>query len=440
MGASSRAFLFQWPARLRGPVLRDALGIGALKILAMPITLVLSIILARSLGPESYGIYAFVLSILGLVTLILSGGLAQLLTREVAVALQQGEPCVIKGITRASTIWVLLASGVVLAGGSLYLSLNGSIGSDSLSRVLVTGFLALPILCLSPIWSGTLRGYGFGAKSQLPNLLLMPLVQLALVLVLHSLEAMNARTAMAAYLLANLVVTWVGLSFMRSARTTELILAKPVYQIKIWAQSSFIFTNIVFVTFLNTQVGVLLLGFLSTPTAVGSYQIAERGAQFVGLTSSIIELVLAPHVAKNHKARQKNELQKLYTQSRRYGVGVATVIALPLFFMGAPIVNFLFGEDYVEHTVSPLAILSLALLLRACLGPCSTFLTMTGNERSTLFAQGIALFIAILLNLILSPSMGSTGAAWAAAAGTLVWSSLMAWQVKRKLDINLMEL
>jgi hypothetical protein len=40
---------------LRAQLLRGAFGVGALKILSLPLTLVASVLLARGLGPEGFG-------------------------------------------------------------------------------------------------------------------------------------------------------------------------------------------------------------------------------------------------------------------------------------------------------------------------------------------------------------------------------------------------
>jgi O-antigen/teichoic acid export membrane protein len=88
--------------------------------------------------------------------------------------------------------------------------------------------------------------------------------------------------------------------------------------------------------------------------------------------------------------------------------------------------------------VHPLAIISAALVVRALLGPTTTFLSMTGNERSTLAAQALALVVNVILTLILAPRLGATGAALASAAGILLWSGLLALQTQRKLGVRVL--
>ncbi len=409
-------------------------------MLAIPAALLVSIILARTLGPNDYGTYTFALSLINLFALMLTGGISQLVTREVAFALHEHDRGLIKGVILSSTAWGLMSSALAILVIWGALTFFGS-SADSMMRVLLlTGSAALPILALAPVWAGTLRGHGLGAKSQFPGLLLMPLTQLVTVTVLISLDILVVRTAMIAFVLSNSVVALVGLYLMKKTVSDTLRSAVATYRLSRWSKSSAIFTGIALITYLNTQIGVLLLGLTSSKADVAAFQIADRAAQFVILTIAIIELVLAPHVARHHKARQHERLQGLFSISRRIGAAITFVVALPMIFYGATIIRLLFGEIYVETVVQPLAIISIALVVRALFGPTSTFLSMTGNERSTLAALGLALLVNVILTLILAPKMGATGAGWASAAGIVTWSLLLGHQTQRKLDIPILRI
>ncbi|QPZ90009.1 oligosaccharide flippase family protein [Thioclava electrotropha] len=424
--------------KLQVPILRDALGIGLVKLLAIPAALAVAIILARTLGPSDYGIYAFALSLTNLFALLLTGGLAQLVTREVAFALHGEERSLLKGVIEVATGWGLSSSVLAIFIAWITLTFFFPEIEETRRVVLLTGFLALPILALSPVWAGTLRGYGLGAKSQFPGLLLMPLTQLATVSVLLWVDWLTAQTAMLAFAFANGVVAVVGLSLMRRTISGALRNTVAQYRLATWAKSSVTFTGIAMIMYVSTQVGVLLLGFVSSSADVGAYQIADRGAQLVILPTAIIELVLAPHVARHFKAGEEDRMRRLFRISRLASGGMTLFLALPMVFMGAPIIRVAFGEDYVGMAVHPLAIISSALVVRALLGPTTTFLSMTGNERSTLAAQGLALVVNVILTLILAPRLGATGAAIASATGILLWSGLLGIQTWRKLGIRVL--
>lgn len=420
----------------RSPILRDALGIGLIKFLAIPVTMVTAILLARTLGPNNFGVYAFVLSIVNLVALLLTGGISQLMTREVASALQENDLSIVKGVIISAIFWGVGSSVLtVLIVWSVLLFFKLDLHSTMLT-VSLLGFLALPILCLSPIWAGTLRGYGQGAKSQIPGLLLAPIAQITSLLILFYLNVLNVVSVMFCFLFANLLSAVAGVFFVRSTIGLTFKNVVGQYQIGLWARSSAIFTGIALISYLNTQIGVILLGLGSTMADVGAFQIADRGAQLAILNMAIIELVLAPHIARYHRANDKEGLKRLFKVSRLI-CGVFTLaLGMPLVLMGRPIVNMLFGEVYVDNAVQPLAIITIALMFRSLFGPTSTLLSMTGNEKTTLSAQVLAVTVNIILTLILSPFMGAVGAALGAAVGIIVWTLLLASQASKYLNLD----
>lgn len=426
--------------KIRHPIVRDILGIGFIKVFAIPATLGIAIILARNLGPDDFGIYAFVLSLTSFTALTLTGGLSQLVTREVAFSLQNDAKGILKGLLRSATAWVLCSSAVtVLCAWAVLQFLDAGIGRE-LRAALFLALVALPIVAISPVWAGTLRGYGHGAKSQFPGLLLVPLVQLFAVAILVAFDALSLRTALLAFILANVIAAAVGLFLIRKVVARSLNCIAPEYAVSVWAKSCLIFTGIALVSFLQTQAGVLLLGIMSTTADVAAYQIADRGAQMVVLAAGIIDLVLAPHVARAFRAGSYDQLRSTFLKARRVGGGLTLAVALPLIFAGAPIVEFAFGNAYVDLAVQPLAIISAALAFRAFLGPTATFLAMSTHERSALVAQCVGLILNISLALLLVPSFGAMGAACAAAAGISVWSLLLAFQTKKFLGIQVLNL
>lgn len=426
--------------RLRTPIIRDVLGIGIIKLISIPATLAISIMLARNLGPEHFGTYAFVISLTSFATLTLTGGLSQLMTREVAFALQDDAKGVLKGLLLSATAWVLSTSLATVLCGWFVVQFAVTGNGQSLRAALLVALFALPIVAISPVWAGTLRGYGHGAKSQYPGLLLIPLAQLLVVTGLVTFGLLSVRTAIFAFILANVVAAAVGLYLMKKTVSNSLRNVVAEYKVSAWGKSCVIFTAIALMTFLQTQAGVLLLGFLSTTADVAAYQVADRGAQMVILAAAIIELVLAPHVAQAFKAGSQDQLRSIFLKARRAGGLVTLFVALPLIFAGYPIVQLTFGSSYVDIAVEPLAIIAAALSIRAFLGPTSTFLAMTNNERSVIAAQSFGLTLNIGLTLLLAPRLGAVGAAYAAALGIIAWSVILAFQTKKTLGIQVMKL
>ncbi len=100
---------------LRGRLVRGGLGSLALKLASTALGFILVILLARSLGPEGYGVYAFVFAIVSLLAIPTQLGLPQLVVRETAKAQAAERWGLMRGLWRWSTLVVWLFSFVVLA-------------------------------------------------------------------------------------------------------------------------------------------------------------------------------------------------------------------------------------------------------------------------------------------------------------------------------------
>ena len=76
-----------------------------MRLFQIPIGLGVSILLARFLGPEQFGQYTFVMVLVPLLALPITGGMQNLLTREVAAYSHAGKWRLYKGILRAAA-WI----------------------------------------------------------------------------------------------------------------------------------------------------------------------------------------------------------------------------------------------------------------------------------------------------------------------------------------------
>jgi len=110
-------------ASLRGRLIRGGLGSLALKLGSTALGFLLAILLARTLGPEGYGVYAFVFAIVSLLAIPTQLGLPQLVVRETAKAQAAEQWGLMRGLWRWSTlaVWLFSSGVLVLAFAGLWL-------------------------------------------------------------------------------------------------------------------------------------------------------------------------------------------------------------------------------------------------------------------------------------------------------------------------------
>ncbi|TFH88166.1 flippase [Billgrantia azerbaijanica] len=420
---------------LHSPLVRSFLTVGAIRILAIPLGLVTSIVLARYLGPEAFGRYAFVMALLPLLSLPVAGGLVQLLTREAAGYLYEGQWSSLRGLSRAACAWVILVSLVLSAA---YLMADAVVGFPSEGKWALLGLLVplIPLSGLTSVTKGLVKGLGRPSLAEFPSQIIKPLsvlVGLGGLLLWHELTPSSA------------ILVQVGSGALVLAVST-LILARVMppqahqqsatYFPMFWVGSLLPFTMMIAAGTLNAHIGIVLLGFLGADEGVAALRVGERAAQFVVMSLVLVNMVIAPHLVRAYRAGDLAKLQRLFRQSARGAFLIASVVSLVLLLFGRPLIALSFGEAYASIAYSPMLVLVAGQLINVFFGSVGTILNMSGFERYTLMGQMCALMVNVLTCLYLIPQYGALGAATGASVGLVTWNLLLGIMMIRHLKIR----
>jgi len=421
---------------LRNRLVRGAIGVGSLKLISLPLSLSLSVLLARALGPEGFGRYSFIISVIAIISLPLDKGMQQFITREVATYYYDEKWNLFKGLIFWSHQRVLLGSLLLtIIFGSLAIYHARWMVDDRWTLMIVSLFL-LPFLGLNALRSACLRGLSFVVYAQLPELIIKPGFQLIFVIFLLEIGLLNPATAIFGQAMSVCCAFIIGAFLLRRRKPPQLLTATPEYKNKNWTRAWIPFTLLMAASMFNNQVSILFLGWFGTDVQVAALRVADQGAHLVMLSLAIVNLVIAPHITNAYKLDNKQRIQQLSRKSARVAFWVALPIAIPLIFFGEPIVELIFGVEYIELSVAPLAILTAAQLINVSFGSVGLFLSMSGFERDTLVGQIVALIFNALFAIILIPRMGAEGAAYAAALGLIIWNCILAIKVYQRLKVR----
>ena len=423
------------PGNLKQQIFRSILGVGGIKLLSLPVSIVASILLARFLGPEDYGQYVFIISVVTFMALPIAPGLNQLLTREVAKYHHAEDWSKLRGLLKRSHQLVLLGTVLMVTALLAVTAWRSGFGSEQWVGMAIGSALILA-LGLNAIRGGALRGLRFPLYAQLPDLLARPGVHLIVVGILAFTGFLTTESALVSQVSATTAAFFVGLYFYRKWVPSGVTSMAPEYASAEWGRALIPFTLLSAVSLLGVQVGVLALGWLGLEPEVAALQIATQGSTLVSLPLLVVNLVIGPHVTRAFRDQNYRQLHKLSRYSARLALLGALPVGLTLIFLGAPIVRFVYGEEYLASTALPLAILSAGQLLNVAFGSVGLFLTMTGYEKDTLTGQIIALVVNTALVVLLVPSMGAVGAAIAGSRGLAVWNTLLAIRFYKRLGIR----
>jgi O-antigen/teichoic acid export membrane protein len=405
-------------------------------------SLVVSILLARLLGPEGYGVYAFAYAVIMLLALPAHAGLPTLLVREVARYEAEERWGLLAGLLRRSNQLVALLTLLIVAGALAVMLLFDLGLSVSNRATFAWALVLLPILALGFLRGAALRGLRRVVQGQLPEVGIRPgLFVLALVGVLAasslwpgaSIE-LTPQLAMALHAGAALIAFIVGVWLLRRELPEAVARAKRAYETQAWLRSLLPLTLLASVAMINSRMDIVLLGVLTTPADVGVYRVAYSMATPVTLALSAVNLAVAPYFARAYSGADQAGLQRLATWSARVSAVVALPAAIVLIAVGGPILGFVFGSEFAAGA-GALALLVVGQLGNVAAGSVGNILNMSGHETDTVVASGLAALVNLALNLVLIPPFGIGGAATATMTSLVLWNAILVHRVWRRTGV-----
>ena len=414
---------------------RGFVGIGAVRLCSILLALVTSIVLARTLGVESFGKYAFVMALVPLLSLPVAGGLAPLLTREIATYCHNDNWPLFRGLLRASHAWVLTCSLVLLLLAWLYVDADAAAGQGRLQLVMIA-LLLVPLGGVNAIRSGVLKGMGMPVRAVLPVQIIQStlfLLALSLIGLAYSLNVVTVLwVQVAAALLAYLAGSWL---LLRN-RPAGVRHGPTSYETLRWSSSLLPFALLAAVGTFNSQIGILMLGMLGTDEQVGGLRVADRAAHLVGLPLTLVNMVIAPYIVRARGDGDQQRLQRLAQRAARGSFAIAITVAVPLVLFGSAVITFVFGDDFARPAYLPMVLLIAGYLVNVFFGSVGYLLSMSGFVRDSVKGQVASILVNVTLCALLVPVYGALGAAAGVALGMLVRNVLLAMLVRRRLGIR----
>lgn len=415
----------------RGPTVLVAMG---MRVLSMGLAFVIGVVLARGLGPEGFGQYSVVIAWILLGVAIAEAGAPQVLVREISAYRAVGENELAAGIIRTGQIFVI-CTALVIVPGLLVLDQFGSLGKvDAL--LLYLGLPLLAIRSLDAVLQSSTRGLGRVLRGQASELVVRPGVQLTLLLVLAAgvlpvaLAPVSAIGIYLAACVAGLVYSAVTLTQARSILGTR----RRQRELGPWLSSTWKIGLYTWLTALNAQSSLIILGALSTAAESADFRVALQNAALVPVGLNVMNAIQAPAVSAAFRRGDREELQRLV--SRNCAVSLATSAPIGLLFIiwGGGFVQLLFGEQYAGAAPA-LAALAIGQLVNAGVGPVGLLMVASRNERRLLITQTGLVAANVALSVALVPEFGALGAAIASATALILLNLLLLWQVRKELGI-----
>ncbi len=422
--------------QLRGEIARGAIGTFGLKGFQTSVMFLISLSLARLLGPDGYGAYSFAMSWVNILLVPAMLGLQPLLVRNIAAYQTKQEWGLMRGLLRRTYQWVTLASLTVVSLAFLVTWLLSSQMEPEMLHAVWVALALVPVLAQQRVRQSIMRALRHVVTSQVPEVVVQPLLfgaflASSFLVAGYALTAPNVaglRTGAAIIALA-VILIW-----FRSVLPKDIRRHAPLYRDGPWFRGSLsmLWHNGMAVFIMN--IGTILVGLMAGAESAGIYSLANLIANLIAFAMASIDAPLAPSLSRLYVRDDMAGMQRLVTKAAR-----AALLAT----LGMTII-FAIGGEWALSLIHPrfatgyetLLILCTGKLVLSSLGSAGAVLVTTGDQRSLAVATTISALLTTSLCFLLIPIWGINGAAVAGICGPLVTKSYNAFRVYRRLGLN----
>lgn len=181
-----------------------------------------------------------------------------------------------------------------------------------------------------------------------------------------------------------------------------------------------------------TQTDIIMLGIYTTIQEVGIYAIVIKFALLTTFVLSSINTIVAPKFAELYYGNQLDILEKVVKKSSKMIFYSTLPIIIGLVIFGEFVLG-LFGEEFVAGYTS-LTILVFGQFINTSVGSVGYLMNMSGYQKEFNYIMMTSAIINILLNMILIPKYGISGAAIASVISLIFWNMVSVIFIKIKLN------
>ena len=420
---------------LRNLLHRGASGALAVSVVGTALGFVIHVVVARLIGKADYGVYALMLSWIGVLATVAQAGQDTNVVRFLPTYVLRGEWSKAHGLRRGIGFLVLGIAIVMGLVGCTVVYFTRAHHSSEWCATFYIGFAMLPILTQLQQSGAVHRAFKRAASSNAYNLIVRPLVLIALlpllVLIFHRI---NAPLAAAASAIAALVALAASAWHLSRAWPSAGTHARPEYRLGEWMRLGVQLSAFSIIWVVGYRVDVLILGGLLGAEDVGPYYAATIMAAVSTYVLNAVNVALGPMIAERYDANDLPGLRAICRRAAHISFAGALVAWILIAALGHWALG-LFGRGF-ESAYVPLLILAAGGALASVFGPVDAILALTKYQKQISLFVLVGVLVNGLTAVVLVPHLGPSGAAIAFALAIIVWRSMAFWYAAVRLGIN----
>lgn len=397
-----------------------------------------SMLLARLLGPEDLGTYFILGSIVLFGAMVAQLGTHQSVVKLIASGMARGDEAGVRRSLR-SVVLIAIAGSLVVAGG--YMAGAGALLAEYVFKsqdvALLTGLTALWIalrhgqILLSKIFRGfhDMRHAAMyeGAQTQL-------LTVIALALLWFVVGKATLQDAVLATMLAFVLTLLTGGWLLWRRYWSRLAPAPGLAIGPTLRLSTPLFVSSVSLLALS-EMHLWILGAMSAPDQVAIYGAGYRLMKLVELPLSLVNHVIPPIVAELFAQQNRERLERLMRATASATALPALILLVLLFVFAGDVLAFVYGE-YFRSGSAVLAIMAAGQAINVWTGSPGQLLAMSDQQRMLMRTSVSGGVLGLLITMLLVDHYGAIGVSIGYASGLAAQNIAMAWLAWHKLNIK----
>ncbi len=410
---------------MNGPGAGETLRRGLTAIVAVGfgkvLVFLMMVVLARTLGPAAFSVFAATYSMLFFTTWLAAGGMQVAVVRSVADAEAKGSSFSAFAGERV----VLAVAAAVATGAVLWTIVGGVAFIDSWAQVVL--MVAIVVTALGRYWFGVAQGLHEVMLAVRAMHVMRPVVLVSVTL-LAAIVAGPAETAILGFAVAGATLFLRLRTACGNGRSAELNAIGDLVRRGLWVLAA----GAAFQS-LSSVDKMVVVWLVGASEASGVYASAAMLCSYLGVLGAGIVAGLVPTFVRGAAHKDKQQM----SQAAAAATKLSTMVFFPVLLLaaGAPklTLTLVYGQAYRSGS-EYFSLLGGAWALYYAKGPIAQFLVMARRERLVV-ANSVIVLVAFLLMLVLF-ARTAFSVAVSIAVAVLLLAALEVFQARRSLRLR----
>lgn len=180
----------------------------------------------------------------------------------------------------------------------------------------------------------------------------------------------------------------------------------------------------------------ILIGYFLNNAEVGVYRVMFQFATLAAFATIAIRTTLWPKVSRWGKINESKLIEESLSRAFSYSLVLAIPVLIGGILLGDKLLYYFYGSEFT-HGYPVLVVLLCMQVINIFQFLFTAYLSALNHQKEAFKVTAVAASLNIILNIILIPIIGITGAAIATLA-TMTLNALLAWRVlSKKMTIRL---